>query len=119
MAATPDEFFADHPVGMEVFRRVQAALGEYGNVEVRVSKSQVAFRRKRGFAYLWLPGQYLKGPRAEIVLSIVLGREDGSARWKEVAHPSAKHWMHHLEVDEPDEIEREVVAWLREAAARA
>ena len=85
----------------------------------RTSKSQIAFRRTRGFAYLWLPGRYLTNPDAEVVLSIALGRHDRSARFKEVAHPTARHWMHHLELHDPDEIDDEVLDWLREAAERA
>jgi hypothetical protein len=94
-------------------------LRETDDVEVRVTKSQVSFRRSRGFAYLWRPGQYLTNPNAEVVLSIALGRRDGSSRWKEVIHPTTNHWIHHLEVDDVDEIDAEVVGWLREAADRA
>lgn len=116
---SPEDFFTDHPSGLAVFHRVELALLDVGHCEVRVTKSQVAFRRDRGFAYLWLPGQHLKNPSAEVVLSIALGRRDGSSRWKEVVHPSTKHWMHHLEVDDVDEIDAEVAAWLHEAAERA
>ena len=94
-------------------------LEDLGGCDVRVSKSQVAFRRRRGFAYLWLPGQYLTHPAAEVVLSIPLGRHDGSPRWKEVAHPSPTAWMHHLEVRSPGELDDEVAAWLREAWSAA
>jgi len=118
-AMTPEDFFADHPIGLAVFQRVKAGLLELGHVDVRVTKSQVAFRRDRGFAYLWLPGRHLKNPKAEVVLSIALGREDASSRWKEIVHPATKHWMHHLEINDPDEIDAEVVSWLREAAERA
>lgn len=85
---TPDAFFADHPMAMEVFQRVEAALLELGPVEIRVTSAQVAFRRGRGLAYLWSPGQHLRNPNAEVALSISLGREDGSPRWKEVVHPA-------------------------------
>jgi hypothetical protein len=102
-----------------VYEKVRSCLVDLGPVEVRTTKSQIAFRRRRGFAYLWLPGQYLKHPDAEVVLSIALGRHDGSERFKEVVHPVARHWMHHLELHGPDEIDDEVVAWLREAAERA
>ena len=118
-AMTPEDFFAGRPLAFAVFRKVAASLRDLGRVEVRVTKSQVAFRRDRGFAYLWLPDRYLSSPRAEVVLSVALGREDTSSRWKEVSHPTARHWMHHLEVNGADEIDEEVVAWLREAAARA
>ncbi len=116
---TPERFFADRPAAMAVFRAVEAALLDLGRVEVRVTKSQVAFRRDRGFAYLWLPGRYLSNSDADVVLSVALGRKDGSNRWKEVVHPATRHWMHHLEVHDPSEIDAEVIAWLREAADRA
>jgi hypothetical protein len=54
-----------------------------------------------------------------VVLSIALGRRDDSPRWKEVAHPSPKHWIHHLEVRDLADIDDEVAGWLREAAERA
>lgn len=104
---------------MSVYMKLRACLAELEPFEVRTSKSQIAFRRKRGFAYLWRPGQYLKNPAAEVVLSIVLGRHDPSPRFKEVAHPSKHHWMHHLELDGPDEIDDEVFEWVREAIDRA
>jgi hypothetical protein len=115
----PRDLLAGHPVAEAVYDRVCVCLVQLGPVEVRTSKSQIAFRRARGFAYLWLPGQYLTNPQADVVLSIALGRHDPSPRFKEVVHPATHHWMHHLELRGPDEIDDEVVAWLREAADRA
>ncbi|MDP2292554.1 MAG: DUF5655 domain-containing protein [Actinomycetota bacterium] len=111
----PNDLLDGHDVATSVYERVHARLAELGTFETRTSKSQIAFRRSRGFAYLWLPGQYLKKPGADVVLSIVLGRYERSQRFKEVVHPSSRHWMHHLEVRSPDEIDVEVVEWLREA----
>jgi hypothetical protein len=116
---TPEEHFAGHPLALEVLDAVRALLAPYGDVQVRTTKSQVAFRRQRGFAYLWLPGRYLTRPAADVVLSIVLDRRDESPRWKEVAHPSPAHWMHHLEVTDVADLDDEVAGWLREAAERA
>jgi Domain of unknown function (DUF5655) len=115
----PEEFFAGHPVAEAVHEKVRSILAELGPVQVRTSKSQVAFRRKRNFAYLWMPGQYLSKPGAEVVLSIALGRHDPSKRFKEVAHPAPNQWMHHLELSEPGGIDDQVADWLREAADRA
>lgn len=122
---TPEEFFAGRDGAYAVYTRVRELLdlGDRGGAyEVRVSRSQVAFRRRRGFAYLWLPGQYLRDrrrPHDEVVLSIVLGRRDDSPRWKEVVQPSPHHWMHHLVVEAVAELDDEVAAWLTEAADRA
>ena len=117
--STPAEFFADNDLGLEVFHRVEEILEDFGECEVRVTKSQIAFRSSRGFAYLWAPAKWLKDPDAKVVLSIALGRHDGSDRWKEVSHPSARHWMHHLEIRALEDIDSEVFGWLVEAANRA
>lgn len=116
---TPEEFFDGHPDAYAAYARVREVLDRSGPYEVRVTTSQVAFRRRRGFAYLWLPGQYLRRPATEVVLSIVLGRRDASTRWKEVVQPSPHHWMHHLEIRALGDLDAEVEAWLREAAERA
>ena len=113
----PAELFAGHPVPLAVVDRVRELVGE---CTVRTSRSQVAFRRRRrGFAYVWRPGQYLHGAVAPAVLTVVLGRHDGSPRWKEVVQPAPHSWVHHLEVHSADELDAEVAAWLREAWERA
>ncbi|HEX5949559.1 MAG TPA: DUF5655 domain-containing protein [Actinomycetota bacterium] len=118
----PEELFDGHPQAREVVDRVRSVLAAMPGtrpVEVRTTKSQVAFRRSRGFAFVWRPGQYLRGPASEVVLSIALGRRDTSPRFKEVVHPSPAVWMHHLELESPDDVDDEVVGWLREAADAA
>jgi hypothetical protein len=115
----PEELFAGHPVALAVLFRVRSVLEQHGPVDIRTTKSQVAFRRARGFACLWLPGQYLANPAADVVLSFALGRCDPSPRFKEVVHPSPKHWIHHLEINDADDVDDEVVLWLREAAERS
>lgn len=110
------EFFADVPLGMQIHDVIVDALADRDHPsEVRVSKSQVAFRARRGFAWLWLPSKYLRDPTADVVLSIALEREDPSPRFKQVVHPTPRYWQHHLEVHDVSEIDDEVIAWLREA----
>ena len=78
---TPEQFLGEADSGLAVYRWVQSVLAEGGfDFTVNTSKSQVAFRRRRGFAYLWLPGQYLRHPNVDVVLSLALGRELPSGR---------------------------------------
>lgn len=116
---TPEEYLAGHPLARAVFDAVRTLVDGAADTEVRTTTSQIAFRRRRGFAYLWLPGRYLAQPAADVVLSVDLGRHDDSPRWKEVVHPAPGHWMHHLEIRDAAEIDDEVAAWLSEAADRA
>jgi len=116
---TPEDFFAGHPQGLETFEAVRSIIDRLGPYDLRISKSQVAFRRRRGFAYVWMPGQYLAKPDAEVVLSIALSRQDPSPRFKEVVQVGPAYWMHHLEIRDLSDLDDEVERWLREAADRA
>jgi hypothetical protein len=115
---SPESFFEGHPDGLAVYQAVASAVAALGDSQVRVTKSQVAFRRRRGFAYVWRPGQYVSST-VPAVLSLALPREVGSARFKEVVHPAPSVWMHHLELRDPGEVDEEVAAWLGEAWAAA
>ncbi len=105
--------FAGRPFALTVVDRVQAMVASIGDGSVRATKTQIAFRRRRGFAYLWPPVFGNRG--VEIVLSIALGRHDDSPRFKQVAHPAPRIWMHHLEIRDLAQLDDEVQAWLREA----
>ena len=112
-----EAFFVGHPLALAVFHAVYKFVQTMGAVDLRTTRSQVAFRRRRGFAYLWLPGRWLKRPDAEVVLSIALDRRFDSLRFKSVVHPSPRIWMHHLEVLAIDDLDDEVRSWLCEAYA--
>jgi hypothetical protein len=112
---TTDEFFAGRPLAQRLFGLVLQAQEAIGPAGVRVTKSQIAFRRRRGFAWVWMPGQYLRGAAAPLVLSLSLPGRDGSPRWKEVVEPAPGRFMHHLELRDPAEVDGEVSAWLRQA----
>ncbi len=113
-ATSPEAFLAGSELGFAAYRwiceRVPAA-------KVNVTKSQVSFRARRAFAWLWRPRMYLGARGAEVVLSIALPRRDPSPRWKKVVQPSPRTWMHHLELTHADELDMEIEQWLREAAA--
>ena len=115
---SPAAFFAGHPEGLRILHRVQEVIDELGTTSTRVTKSQIAFRRAKGFAYVWRPGQYLTSS-VPAVLSIALGRRVPSARFKSVVNPSPGVWMHHIELREPRDVDEQVREWLHEAFDRA
>jgi hypothetical protein len=112
---TPDEFFADQSDSKALFEVVLKMVAGLGTAEIRASKSQIAFRRKRNFALVWMPGQYLKRKAAPLVLTILLPWRDDSPRWKEVVEPYPGRFSHHLEMYGTAEIDEEVKSWLRQA----
>ena len=114
--STAEGFFAGSELGLSTLARVRDVLATHPDVSERTTRSQVAFRRRKGFAFLWRPGQYLRHPEAEVVLSLGLSRRVGSSRFKEVVHPARTTWVHHLEVHDVGDLDDEVAGWLREAA---
>lgn len=115
---TLDDFFAGRPASRRIYNALAAAIAGLGEAEVRVTKSQVAFARRRAFAWAWLPEMYL-GRGAPLVLTVGLRRRDVSPRWKQVVEPARGRFTHHLELNGPEEVDGEVVAWLREAWEQA
>jgi Domain of unknown function (DUF5655) len=88
-------------------------------VSMAVTKSQIAFRRKRAFAWAWIPDRYLRGQHAPLVLSFAFRYRDSSPRWKQIVEPSRGRFMHHVELNSPAELDQEVTQWLWEAWAEA
>lgn len=112
---TLDDFFAGRGDSRLIFEAVRGAIDAVGPSEIRVTKSQVAFRRRRAFAWAWMPGQYLRGRPAPLVLTVALRRQDSSPRWKEIVEPRPGRFTHHLELCSAADIDDEVGGWLREA----
>lgn len=100
--------------GPAIHDAVATLIATLGPVEERESEKEISFRRRRGFAYLWCPGQYLHS-QMPAVLTIALPRKVQSPRFRLVAHPLALVWMHHLELPDASAIDLEVASWLREA----
>ena len=112
---TLDEFFAGFEESRRIFDHLRTTIEAFGPVEMRVSKSQIAFRRRQAFAWAWVPDRYLRGEHAPLVLSLSFTRRDESPRWKEIVEPAPGRFMHHLELHSQSEIDEKVRTWLREA----
>lgn len=110
-----EEFFADFPISRPFFDVLARMVEAVGPADVKVSKSQVAFRRKKAFAWAWIPGRYLRGKTAPLVLSVSLPQRDPSPRWKEVVQPAPGRFMHHLELYKLEDLDEQVAEWLRAA----
>lgn len=116
MTLTTADFFRNQPISQQLFDALLVLIGEIGQAELAVSKSQISFRRVKSFAYAWRPGQYLKGRRlAPLVLTLSFPQRDPSPRWKQVVEPVPGHFIHHLELYTTADLDEEVRAWLQSA----
>jgi len=116
---TLEEFFAGQEPSKQIFEAVQQAIETIGPAELRISKSQVSFRRRRAFAWVWMPGQYLRGKSAPLVLTLSFRQRDKSPRWKEIVEPTPGRFTHHLELYSTADVDNEVRDWLQDAWAAA
>ncbi len=116
---TLDQFFEGRDESRRIFDSVKHAPDAIGACEMRVTKSQVAFRRKRAFAWAWIPDQYLRGHHAPLVLTLALRRRDPWPRWKQIVEPRPGRFTHHLELRGVSEVDDEVCGRLEEAWAEA
>jgi hypothetical protein len=116
---TLQDLLARNPLSRALYEAVRAAVAEGGPYEEIVQKSQVHFRARRAFAWVWIPEQYLRRPAAPLVLTVALPTRDPSPRWKEVVEPAPGRFIHHLELRQMDDVDEEVRAWLRSARAAA
>lgn len=114
---TLDEFFDGFEASRPLFEAVSQMISSVGASSVRVSKSQIAFSRRRAFAWVWVPARYLPQSTVPLVLSVALDRRDGSARWKQVVEPARGRFMHHLELTQASDLDGQVLAWVTEAWA--
>ena len=110
-----EAFLADSGVALVAFGRAQEAVTALGPAQLRLSATQVTWARRRGFAFLWLPGRWLGSRGAPAVLSIASTRRIPSPRWKQVVEVRPGLWMHHLELAGADDVDDEVRRWLAAA----
>lgn len=114
-----EDFFRGHEGSRGIFEAVRQAIEGLQPTVMSITKSQVAFRHRKAFAWVWIPDKYLHGKHAPLVLSLALRRRDPSPRWKQVVEPAPGRFMHHLELNSPTDLDDDVLQWLREAWAEA
>lgn len=108
-------YFQGDDTARKLFDAVQATIASLSECSLRVTKTQIAFRHRRVFAWVWIPGRALGRPAAPLVLTVALRRRDGSPRWKEIVEPYPGRFTHHLELFTIGEVDEEVTGWLQEA----
>lgn len=116
---TLDEFFAGYASARPIFDVLRAQIEASGDVDMRVTKSQIAFSHGTAFAWAWVPDRYLGGGHAPLALSVSLSSRDASPRWKQVVEPAAGRFMHHVELWSVEDVDDEVREWLLRARAVA
>ena len=113
-------FFDEKPAAItlyEVFAK--RLLAEIDNVTVKVQKTQISFSNKYNFAFVsFLPVRKAKArPETYITVTFGLRYKKESPRIDAATEPYPNRWTHHMLISSVDEIDDELMGWIKEAAA--
>ena len=106
-------FFDGRPDALVLYRALAEGLERIAaEASVKVQKSQISFYDGGLFAMASLPRR--KRDRG-LVVSFGLGRREPSPRIAVAVEPYPGRWTHHVPVTAEDQLDGELLGWLREA----
>lgn len=98
----------------EAFR--EQVLGRLDGVELRVSKTQITFRKRYGFAVVSLPVRRRREwPKVCVVVTLGLARRLDDPRVVQAVEPYPGRWTNHVLVSVPAEVDGQLLDWVEEA----
>ena len=112
-------FFGEHMDALPMYEKLEAQiLGQIPDVKVKVAKTQITFANKRGFAFVSFNPcrKAARRPQVWMTISFGLGYRKESPRIHVATEPYPSHWTHHVMVGSADEIDNELMNWIKEAA---
>ena len=113
-------FFDRKPEALSLYEVFEKkVLSEVGNVDVKVQKTQIAFSNRHNFVFIsFLPVRKKKErPESYVVVTFGLGYRVESPRIDAAVEPYPGRWTHHVLISEAEEIDEELMEWVKEAAA--
>ena len=112
-------FFNEHSAALPLYGAfMKRLLAEIDNVTIKVQKTQISFSNKYNFAFVsFLPARKAKErPKVYITISFGLRYRKESPRINVASEPYPNRWTHHMLISSPDEIDDELMEWIKEAA---
>lgn len=113
-------FFNEKPAALPLFdtfeKRLEETVGEFS---VRVQKTQITYSNRHVFACV----SFLKVRKAKqrppvyIVVTFGLNRKVDSPRVEAAVEAYPGRWTHHVLIDRQEDIDDELLSWIREAYA--
>ena len=112
-------FFAGKPGALELYEVFESrVLAEIDDVRVKVQKTQISFSNRHNFAFVSLLPVRRKAERPPVYITVTFGlrRRLDSPRIDGAAEPYPERWTHHVLIAGPEEIDDELMNWVKEAA---
>ena len=113
-------FFDEKPAALPLYEAfAKRLLAEIDDVTVKVRKTQISFSNRYNFAFVsLLPVRKAKArPETYITVTFGLRYKKESPRIDAATEPYPNRWTHHMLISSVDEIDDELMGWIKEAAA--
>lgn len=111
-------FFDGHKPALPIYERLRTELlRELPETKIQVRRTQVSFKNRHLYACAsFLPAKR-KAERPDPYLTVTfgLGRPVQDPRIAVTTEAAPNRWTHHVLVGAPEEIDAELLEWLREA----
>ena len=111
-------FFDRHTAALPLYRAFEALLfASFPVVNKRVQKTQITFSNRHVFACVSFARVKRKAelPAGYMVLTLGLPAPLASERIAVKTEPYPGRWTHHIVVSKPEELDEELLSWVREA----
>lgn len=115
-------FFWEHQNAVELYRYLEELLYDiFPVVNKRVQKTQITFYNKHVFACVSFARVKRKAelPERYLVLTLGLPYPLDSERLAVKSEPYPGRWTHHFVISRKEELDDEMITWIREAYAFA
>lgn len=115
-------FFDRRPAALPLYGALEEKiLSQIEDLRVKVQKTQISFSNRHGFAFVsFLPVRKAAlRPKIYLVVSFGLGRRAESPRIDAAVEPYPNRWTHHVLISGEEEIDGELMDWVKEAAVFA
>ena len=112
-------FFDKTPEALHLYETFEERiLTEIQGVRVRVQKTQITVSNRYNIACVsFLPVRKAKeGPKVYITVTFGLGRKEESPRIDQSTEAYPGRWTHHVMVSKTQDIDEELIRWVKEAA---
>ena len=113
-------FFDSHPAALPLYEKLKdRILAEIPDVRIEVKKTQISFFARHMFAAASFTPVRRAKERPEPFLTVTFGLpyRAVSPRIDATAEPYPGRWTHHVMIGSVEEVDAELLGWIREAAA--
>src|SRR5436190_22699630 len=92
----------------DIYDTIVGVAREFGPVEEDPKKTSIHLNRKTAFAGIQTRREFL-------ILTVKASKDIPDARVSKREHTSANRWYHEIKLGHPDEIDHQILGWLRDS----